>query len=180
LSILKLSDNVFHLLTGEKKLLTGNGGWTYTLNREYPVKENKVALVSFTNSAEFKGATEVIYDGRTPCLQFAKDNNLTVPKDCIKLKWRLILYRDPVSLLPTTYLLKRINRREDILQGRWTIEKEQSFGLNAFIIRLDPDKPDQSISLLAGDENVLFFLNKKKKLYTGNGDFSFTLNKKNE
>jgi hypothetical protein len=180
LSIIKLSDNVFHLLSGKNELLVGNGGWSYTLNRAHPVQESNVALVSFINSADLKGVKEVVYDGRTPCLQFAKDNNLTVPQDCIKLKWRLILYRDPVSLLPTTYLIKRIGRRENILQGTWSIEKEHSSGLNTFIIRLDPDKPDQSISLLVGDENVLFFLNKKKELYIGNSDFSFTLNKKNE
>lgn len=36
--IVKLSDNIFHLLTPEKKLMVGNGGWSYTLNRKEPLK----------------------------------------------------------------------------------------------------------------------------------------------
>jgi hypothetical protein len=38
----------------------------------------------------------------------------------------------------------------------------------------------KTLSLLAADENVLFFLDKNQKLYVGNEDFSYTLNRKTE
>jgi hypothetical protein len=47
-----------------------------------------------------------------------------------------------------------------------------------FAIFLDPNDPGKSISLLAVDKNVVFFLDKINKLYVADGDFSFTMNKK--
>lgn len=65
------------------------------------------------------------------------------------------------------------------MRGNWTILGGMPSHPKAVIIQLDPDKPEKSLSLLAGDENVLFFLDKSNRLYTGNGDFSYTLNKRN-
>jgi len=44
---------------------------------------------------------------------------------------------------------------------------------------LDPDKPERSLFLLQGDENVLFLLDRNQQLYVGNKDFSYTLNRRN-
>lgn len=49
---------------------------------------------------------------------------------------------------------------------------------DAIIYQLDPDKPDETISLFVADENILFFLHKDKKMFVGNDDFSFTLNRR--
>jgi hypothetical protein len=46
------------------------------------------------------------------------------------------------------------------------------------ILQLDPAAPDKSISFLMAND-VLFFLHKSNELYTGNENFSFTLNRKN-
>jgi hypothetical protein len=48
---------------------------------------------------------------------------------------------------------------------------------NAIIYQLDPGKPEQSISLLIADENVAFFLDGNNKLFTGNKNFSYTLDR---
>lgn len=178
--MVKLSDNIFHLLTPEKKLMVGNGGWSYTLNRKERINNGSGDLPSLTILSDLPEDTspQIIYDGRTPCLDFAEENSLTVTSDCFKLKWKLILNKDPKTLQPTTYVLRRTNSRESDLTGKWTIIKGIQSNRNAVIYQLDPDKPEQSISLLLGDENVVFFLHKNNQLFAGNGDFSYTLNKR--
>ena len=179
ISMIKLNANVFHLLTPQKQLMVGNGGWSYTLNNKTHNK-NIYPLPTLANSTAILSDTslQIIYDGRTPCQDFAEENNLTVSQSCFKLKWKLILNRDPKTLQPTTYALKRTNSRETDIKGNWTIIKGLESNQNAIVLQLDPDKPNQTISLLVGDENVLFFLHKDKNLFVGNDNFSFTLNKR--
>jgi hypothetical protein len=69
------------------------------------------------------------------------------------------------------------NAPKDIT-GTWSITKGTESNPDAIIYQLDPDKPNQTISLLVGDENILYFLHKNQELFIGNGDFSFTLNKR--
>ena len=88
------------------------------------------------------------------------------------------LSKDPKTLQPTTYTLKRTNSRETDITGNWTFIKGSPSNPNAIILQLDPDKPNQTVSLFVGDENVLFFLHKDKNLFVGNDNFSFTLNKR--
>ncbi len=179
IAMVKLDATVFHLLTPQKKLMVGNGGWSYTLNKKNP-DNNKYLLPVFRNSASILKDTllQVVYDGRTPCLDFAEENNLTVSESCFKLKWKLILNKDPKTLKPSTYALKRTNSRESDIVGNWKIIKGSSLNPNAIILQLDPDKPAKTISLFVADENVLFFLHKNETLFKGNENFSFTLNKR--
>lgn len=180
ISIIKLSDNIFHLLTPQKQLMIGNGGWSYTLNRKDPLPNASADLYSMIILSYLREDTakQIIFDGRTPCLDMAKEKNLTVASDCFKLKWKLILNKDPKTLQPTTYTLHRTNSRESDITGKWTIKKGISSNPEAVIYQLDPDKPEQSISLLLGDENVAFFLHKDNEFFTGNEDFSYTLNRR--
>ena len=64
------------------------------------------------------------------------------------------------------------------VEGTWDLVSGSGRNENALICRLDPDKPDLSMSFLVGDDNVLFFLDKDDRLMTGDGDFSFTLDRK--
>lgn len=179
ITLQKLNPNIFHFLTSQNKLMAGNGGWSYTLNNKTP-ETDIYPLPTLTHSTALLSDTalQVIYEGRTPCQDFAAENNLTVNQSCFKLKWKLILSKDPKTLKPSTYLLKRTNSRETEITGQWTIKKGVASNPNAIILELDPDKPGQSIALLAGDENVLFFLHKDKNLFAGNDNFSYTLNKR--
>ena len=179
ISMIKLNANILHLLTPQKQFMIGNGGWSYTLNNKTPDK-NIHPLPTLTNSTTILKDTslEVIYDGRTPCQDFAAENKLTVSPSCFKLKWKLILNRNPKTLQPTTYALRRTNSRENDITGNWIIIEGSALNPNAIIIQLDPDKPNQTVSLFVGDENVLFFLHKDNNLFVGNDNFSFTLNKR--
>lgn len=179
-SMIRLNDNLFHILDTENNLLVGNGGWSYTLNNKIPDKwDNKLPKFLGGKKNSNDRLVQVIYDGRTPCQEFAHDHQMQVSSACFKLKWKLTLNRDATTFKPTTYSIRKVvdNVPRDII-GSWTIIKGISGDPDAVIYQLDPDKPDQTISLLAVDENILFFLHPNKKLYTGNEDFSFTLNKR--
>lgn len=178
--MIKLSDNIFHLLTPLQQLMVGNGGWSYTLNRKEPMPGVSADLPAFANLPESPAdtATQVIFEGRTPCLDMAKEKNLTVAPGCFKLKWKLILNKDPKTFEPSTYALRRTNSRESDITGIWTIKKGMPSNPGVVIYQLDPDKPEQSISLLLADENVAFFLHKDNGFFTGNEDFSYTLNRR--
>ncbi len=180
LSMLKINDNLFHLLTPENQLIVGNGGWSYSLNRKEPVIINSPVVSTLTTApAVLKDTSlQVVFDGRTPCGDFARVADLNVSADCFKIKWRLILNRDPKTLLPATYVIKKSQNREADIVGNWKIITGTPSNPSAIIYQLYPENPDKSVSLLAGDENVLFFLNKSQQPFIGNNDFSFTLNKK--
>jgi hypothetical protein len=46
-----------------------------------------------------------VFDGRTPCKDLAKQLNEKLATECIKIKWRLILYKDSITGNPDTYEL---------------------------------------------------------------------------
>lgn len=180
ISFIKLNDNLFHILTPDHKLMVGNGGWSYTLNRKVSSENMSSTLPDLTPSVSLLKTSRPIdiFEGRTPCLDLASQYNWDVDKDCLKLKWKLTLFRDSITQLPTTYNLKRTLHRSSDIVGKWTILKGFGQNPNAVVYQLDPDKSSQSLFFLVGDENVLFFLDKKQQLFIGDNNFSFTLNRK--
>ncbi len=73
ISLVKLNDNLFHLLTPENHLMAGNDGWSYTLNRKEPFTNISAVLPSLTTSSTLFNDTarQVTFAGRTPCPEFA-------------------------------------------------------------------------------------------------------------
>lgn len=179
-SLLKLNDNLYHLLTDDKKLMVGNGGWSYTLNNKFPDKTKpSFPLRIFPTNIEHEKKVQVIFDGRTPCREFAREHNFNVSDACFKLKWKLTLNRDSVSLLPSTYSFRIvIDNAPKEITGKWTIVKKSISESDVLIIQLNSEKSDQTISLFVGDDNVLYFLDKSQHLFSGNENFSFTLNRR--
>jgi hypothetical protein len=176
-SMAKLNENVFHFLTAQNQLMNGNGGWSYSLNRKNPVNSGEVLISSTINDEK---SLQLVFDGRTPCQEIANEHNeMKVSDACFKLKWRLILNRDSVTYLPSTYSIRKIvDGKARNLTGKWTIIKGITEKPDAIIYKIDSDNPEESMSFLVGDDNVLFFLNKNDEPYTGNENFSFSLNKK--
>jgi hypothetical protein len=121
-----------------------------------------------------------VFDGRTPCQEMAKQlNEKTIP-ECIKIKWRLVLYQDAKTHEPTTYKLEGFVYRNPPREGKWAVTRGTKSDPQAIVYQLDPDKPDRSIYILKGDDNVLFFMDKDKNLMVGGSDFSYTLNRTGE
>ncbi|QHT68947.1 copper resistance protein NlpE [Rhodocytophaga rosea] len=181
ISLVILNENLLHLLNPDFTLMAGNGGWDYTLNRKEPVASSSSLPVLTAAAALITEKTkEVVFAGRTPCQEIAKAYNLPKNEDCFKLKWKLTLKRDSITFMPSTYQLSSNIDRSRIIEGKWAIIKGVEGNPDVVLYQLDPDKPNQSFYFLAGDQNVLFFLNKKKQLLTGNNKFSFTLSKSAE
>lgn len=180
LMLSKINDNLFHILTPDSKLMIGNGGWSYTLNRKDPLGNVSAAAFRLDDTSKILNDTsrQLVFEGRSPCKEFAEQYGLDVNSPCIKLKWGLVLYKDPITLLPTTYKLRKILRQPADTEGKWRILKGIKNNPDAIIYQLDPDIPEKSFSFLAGDENILFFLDRNESLYVGDSNFSYTLNRR--
>lgn len=176
ISIVKLNNNLFHILTPQNRLMVGNGGWSYTLNRENTVASGEM-LISSTVSDN--GPLQLVFEGRTPCKEIvAEYPDINTNPSCFKLKWRLVLNRDSINYSATTYTRRKVVDGVSLeATGKWTIREGTPLNPNAIIYQIDPDKPDESISFLVGDDNVIFFLSKDNMPYIGNEDFSYTLNR---
>lgn len=102
-----------------------------------------------------------VFDGRFPCAEIYRDWKLPARPECQKLKWSLTLFHDPETQQPTTYSLNRGKR-----EGKWAI-----------VYQLDSDKPEVSVYLLKGDDNVLFVLDQQRHFRVGNAYLSYNLNR---
>lgn len=177
ISIIKISENLFHLLTSQNELIPGNGGWSYSLNRKVPVNSGKILISSKLSENK---SLQLIFDGRTPCQEIDTEHpEMNAGKSCFKLKWKLTLLKDSISQLPTTYVMRKVvdNKPRDV-SGKWTVIYGIPTNPEVIIYKIEPDKPEESISFFVADDNILFFLDKNNEPYMGNEDFSFTLNRR--
>jgi len=177
ISIVKINENLFHILTPQNQLMTGNGGWSYSLNRKVPIDSGEILISSPV--ADDK-SLQLVYDGRTPCQEIAREHpEMNASPSCFKLKWKLVLDRDSVTYLPTTCTIRTIvdNQPRDVT-GRWAIIQGTAKNAEAIIYKIQADNLAEPILLFLGDENVLFFLDKDNKPFIGNEDFSFAMNKR--
>ena len=166
LGVLQLNNNLLHFLNPDKSLLKGNGGWSYTINKENASSTDQVNILSKQLSLKDSFA----FEGRTPCWNFG----LIHPSPaCIKMKWYVVLYADPKTNKPTTYHLNGNNRREGGVRGSWQIIRGKD---GRIIYQLGSDK--DSIYLLKFDENILVFTDVTGNLLVGDKNFSFTLSKR--
>lgn len=117
-----------------------------------------------------------VFDGRTPCQELAKQISETVRTECIKIKWRLTLYNDPSGNPRTFELIGFVHKKEKPAVGKWHILKGTATDKNAIVYQLDLQGREPLLFLKA-DDNILFFLDKEKKIMVGNYDFSYTLNR---
>jgi hypothetical protein len=171
LHILAINPNLLHLLDNNKKMLVGNGGYSYTLNTNTPIKTDKFNL-SISNNAI---ASSMAFEGRTPCQELAKLMVLNKSADCIKMKWYIIFNVDPVTK-QHLYKLKGglAFRQENKFQGEWEIIKGKE---GRVIYKLKPESGRYIIYLLKADDNILLFTDQDGNLLVGNEDFSYTLNR---
>lgn len=120
-----------------------------------------------------------IFDGRSPCQALAAMIEETTTPECIKIKWRLILYKDAAGNPDGYQLWGFVYRNNGPREGQWHIIKGAPANPDAIVYQLDlAGKP--SLLLQQGDDNVLFFLDATKNLLVGNRDFSYTLNRVNK
>jgi len=118
-----------------------------------------------------------VFHGRVPCKTMAEVMRITVHDNCEKLKWGFTFFQDPQTQKPATYEWSGSLFRDKPRTGQWTLLKGTAEDPEATVIQLDPDRPEQSIFLLKGDENVLFILDGSKHLMVGDDYLSYTFNR---
>lgn len=164
----EVDQNILHLLNAEKKLVIGNGGFGYVLNRiEKPA----------ANSTRYKTGQTLTagrFVGRTPCQELAAQIREPATPECIKIKWSLVLKKDNTYAI-TGFAFKRDKPHT----GKWRITKGIPVNPDASVLQLDV-ADGKTFYFLVGDNNVLFFLDQQKNLMVGNYDFSYTLNREDK
>jgi len=177
LMMARLSENVFQLLSFENRMVVGNGGWSYSLNRRDPVPNNQILITSTITDNE---SLHLVYEGRTPCQEIDKDHpEINAAPSCFKIKWRLILNKDSLTHQPTTCSIRNIvNNEPRDVSGKWEIITGTETRPGAIVYKILADNLADPIFFLVGDDNVLFFLDNDKEPLVGNQDFSFTMNRR--
>jgi hypothetical protein len=175
LQLRRLDDNLLHVEDVGGALLVGNGGWSYTLNRRNPVPL-AAAPRHFEPLPAARDSDVGVFDGRSPCLAVAAQVGAKVESDCAKLKWRLMLHRDPATGKAGRYTLEGTLYRDRPRTGRWSIERRSSEPRSE-VIRLDPVGGSAFLSFMKADDNILIFVDEIDRPFVGNADFSFTLNR---
>lgn len=110
-----------------------------------------------------------VFEGRVPCT------------DCERVKVVLILYQDPATKTPTTYVLERIDvgkgNERYITKGSWTTAHGTKTDPEAVVYRLDTEAPEGFRLYQAIDKSILLFLKEDLSLKVGNAGHSYTLSK---
>lgn len=167
LNVLEINTNLLHLLSTDKSLLIGNGGWSYTLNMGQPSNTDQANITSKQNSLK----DSMAFQGRTPCGDFSINR---ASSGCIKMKWSIIFYANAHLNEPTTYSLGR-NRISAGKTGTWKIITGKD---GRIIYQLSSDNDSTPTYFLKLDENILIFTDEQGKLLVGDEDFSYTLNRR--
>ena len=169
--MLELNNNLVHLLDKNKTMLTGNGGWSFTLNNNAPVKTDAFNLPTKKEQPE----PFMVFEGRTPCTDMSVPFSLRKDPQCQKLKWLLLFYTDPATGKPTYYLSGGMGyKKETMDKGTWEIVQGKNGRL---IYKLYHEKRGMNLYLLKAGETILVFTDREGNLLVGNEDFSYTLSK---
>ena len=183
-SLIKMSEDILHVLNRDQTLMLGNAAWSYTLNRtdnrtpipmDGPVSSGPEAtrppIPDMPAGSSLLGA----FEGRVPCHEVAYELlNIAPYPGCLKLKSRLTLYVDQATGAPTTYMYMGTST---IREGTWTILQGTKEDPDAVVYQLQLDGSKGPVSFLKADENHLFLLDRELNLLVGNALFSYTLSR---
>jgi hypothetical protein len=110
-----------------------------------------------------------VFEGRTPCQGIAAEIGVDIHPACVKAKWRVTLFR-PAGSAAGRYRLEGTLFGAAAWQGQWW----QANG--SYRLASPGDGPE--LRLLAGDDNVLFFLGRDRKPLVGTAEYSYALNRR--
>jgi len=117
------------------------------------------------------------FDGRTPCAELTAMLNEPERPECIKIKWRLTLYKDALKEGTGTYILEgSVFRGQNKLTGEWNTSKGTAANPDALVYELTiPGR--NNLLFQKVDDNILYFLDQQKNLLVGGVYFSYVLNR---
>jgi len=181
--LLKLNENVLHILTAQYQLMIGNGGFSYNLNRKDPIPAAPVNVSSLQSLSSYPKTDSVllgVFDGRTVCSADLLQLN-GIKRGCNRIKWQLTLFQDPQTHTPATFQIKSVYVGVDdnvyTKTGKWEIKQGINSTPIVYLLKPEGDTRSVALAFLKADDNILFFLDKDLNLMVGNGDHSYTLNR---
>ncbi len=132
-----------------------------------------------------------VFEGNTPCSAQARPLfQIPADSDCDQMIWSLVLYQDPQTKTPTSYVLKSAFGRSkqgtnDLIgggtsiemQGAWTIITGTKNDPKATVYQINSDNPQTTVSFQKINDNLIHVLSNEKTLLVGNGAWSYTLNR---
>lgn len=101
-------------------------------------------------------------------------------ESCQRVKFGLVLYRDPESKEPTTYVMSRIrvgvSDDREVNEGTWSIGRGTALDPEATVYRLDTGAPEGlDVYWPIGDE-ILFVLDEQLMPRVGDAAYGYALN----
>ena len=118
-----------------------------------------------------------VYESRVPCL----DEQGRATAGCEKVKVALVLYHDPRTGAPTTYLLGRVYVGNDSgrieTAGAWTIGAGTALDPAARVYELDANAPAEFRSYWVVSEDILFILDRARRPRLGDAGYGYALNR---
>ncbi len=154
LSLLKLNENMFHLLDKNNKISQGGEGYANILNREKPVIDKTIDFVATKNEDK-----DFVLTGRTPLKPFDKELPIADSEDHDKIKWMIKFHADG------TVEVREILEHVRDWKGTWTIEN------NIYKLNFEGRK----LSLARLSDDVYIFVSQNGGLITGNHEFGSAL-----
>ena len=132
-----------------------------------------------------------VFVGTSPCDAVAR-RPLGIPAtaDCEMIKWSLTVDREPGTLAPTTYELNfaygmtqpnttgfKNGGTELARQGKWAMAQGTKTDSTSLVYKLDAERPEESISFVKLDDNLLHLLDADRSLAVGTAGWSYTLSR---
>jgi hypothetical protein len=181
-NFIKLDENLLHVLTADKRLMVGNAGWSYTLNRtdkrvvSAPAAASAEATPQTTPLTTIPGETadSAVFEGRIPCVDILRTIFNISTSGCPGVKLRLTLHQHVETRTPTTYELESTQYRAE---GTWVIFRGSQTDRDALVYQLNVDGSQPALYLLSADEQHLFFLDSELRLMVGDAQMSYTLSR---
>jgi hypothetical protein len=120
-----------------------------------------------------------VFQSRVPCL----DEQALATPDCQKVKVALVLYHDPQTRAPSTYLLGRVcvddGNGRIVNAGTWTVGSGTNLGPHARVYRLDANAPPDFRSYWAISGGILFVLDREQRPRVGDAGYGYALSRTN-
>jgi hypothetical protein len=176
-----IAGSLLHLLDERNRPMPGTAGWSYTLNRtdvtDDPGRPEQVIGGSYSLQPRATGSAVLgVYGGRTPCTRILRELRIGLNDGCQRIKWRVTLFQDSVTLQPTRYRIEG-SMHHAAREGAWRIVRGTATDPTAIVYLLDGTASEGPLRLLKADDDVLFVLDERGQPLVGTIDFSYTLNR---
>jgi hypothetical protein len=117
------------------------------------------------------------FENHIPCVDI---ENKSI-ENCDRIKFGIVLYHDPQTKAPTTYIISRVhvgvNSERTVNKGTWTTTRGNALDPNAVVYKLDSNAPEEFRNFWALGEDILFILNQEMQPRVGDAAYGYALNR---